>query len=378
MFPMKKQKEKALIKKWSIYLLLLSVACPLLIFLWLTHVVTGHKVLGTTTVALVPAIYEPITHSSSNGKTSVQLLRNMGVNFVFRGTFQWGKGSTSMHDFMTVSSIIQQFKKAVPHLIFEGGIGTQYLSINSIWPDGSTISSSDFASMIGGKTTFVYDASGYYPDLASQVFRKYLVAWGKRQIDEGVDGMFFDSPFGYVERKAKTLHYTQAQEVQAYKQYASYLYNGTDGVVKNLRAYAATKGKKFFVTINAEQCKYVVSFYAKYPYMIQPNDYVSCSLEDSDFTNPSLIPVENFGSLKTTIRSVMKKDVPIFVFIDWPHQMTYFKKLTTRQQSTLLTNIYKATKVQGMYFALPVYTSGAAYDSVAWGTYSTMLSLVGK
>lgn len=374
------------------YLFLMYISIGLvgiifLAFLFITSVykavlgisVTKSTAVHTKVFHLQPVIYESTLRNTATGQTAVQLLKSVGTTFVFRGTFQWGSGSVDPAYFRKIKNNITQLKQAMPGIRFEGGIGTQYLAQGSIWPDGTPLSSSDYAAMCGhdkaGNCLNFPGANGYTPDLASARYRKYLVEWGERQIDEGIDGMFFDSPFSYAKYKVNTLGYNA---MQTYKIYAGYLYNGQDGVVKNLRTYALSKGRKFFDTINAETCNQAVSFFSNYPYMLQPNDYISCSFEQADFnlhSNPSLSVSENFAAIKRALIKLMKKNVPIIAFIDWPGQMTPFEKLTTQQQATILKNIYDATKINGVSFALPVYISGASYDSTWYGTYRSMVKL---
>ena len=330
--------------------------------------------------AFLPVIYEPTTQNASNGESALQLLKGLTTTFVFRGIFQWGKSSPIAADFSGVTNNIHNLKQAIPGLIYEGGIGAQYFDKKSTWTNGSIISTADFTSMVarnkqGGYLTFP-GSSGYVPDLASPLYQKYLEQWSEKQIDAGVDGIFFDDPFYYAQYKVNVLH---ANASTIYQEYANYLYYNQNSVVKELRSYATAKGRPFFVTINAGRCNSLLTFFTKYPFTLQPNDYISCSFALNDFnanSNPSLQVTEDFNAIKQAAQNIMHKNVPIITFIDWPSEMNMFKKLTTQQQITVLSNIYATTKSQGIYFALPVLVKGQHYDALGNGTYDAMTRLV--
>ena len=328
-------------------------------------------------VGLVPAVYEPISQSSANGDTAKKLLGGLGTDFVFRGVFMWGNGLADV-SFKALAANIDQLRDQTPHLLFEGGIGTQFLEPGSTWANGSPISTSDFDNMIAmdksGHFLLYNGGPGYVPDLASALYRSYVIGWGEKQIDAGVDGLLFDDPYIYADYQVAEMGQNPGE---TYKNYSGYLFSNPDAVVRSLRAYAASKGREFFATTNLGTCDATRAFIANYPYAVQSNDYISCSFETQDFdphANPSLVPKDDFGGIVTTIRKFTRR--PIITFIDWPSQMTLFQELSTQQQITALTNIYRATKMHGLYFALPVYVAAQNYDAAADGTYGAMARLV--
>ena len=84
-------------------------------------------------------------------------------------------------------------------------------------------------------------------------------------------------------------------------------------------------------------------------------------------------PVENFTQLKASITAVV--NVPIMVFIDWPDQQFALGNMTTLQQVAVLTNLANKLDASGLPFVYHVYHHVPLYDSVAEGTYSTLLQL---
>lgn len=328
--------------------------------------------------AIVPVLWESTNFNMSNGETAVQAASQFNADFIFRGTFQWGLGGvqagpeSSTPLFVKTSQGIRSLKQSNPELLYEGGFGTQYLPRNVTWVNGTAISDVAFNEMVGknasGGWLQLAGYEGYIPDLASPTFRAYVEQWSERQIDEGVDGMFFDEPYAYANYLVNVEH---QDPTTVYNQYGGYM----NGIVQSLKSYASAHGRTFFATINSGQCDNVQG-QLHYPALINFVSYVSCSADIEDFnatTNPSLQPVENFTQLKASITAVV--NVPIMVFVDWPSQQTALLGLTTQQQIQVLTNLDNPLKESGIIFVYEVFHHMPTYDSVAEGTYAALLQL---
>jgi hypothetical protein len=333
---------------------------------------------ASASAAIVPILWESTNFNMSNGETPVQAAAQFKANFIFRGSFQWGfqgvhagpESSTPL--FLKTSHGIASLKESNPHLLFEGGFGTQFLPRNVTWVNGTAISDAAFNDMVGknssGGWLQLYGYEGYVPDLASPTFRTFVAQWSERQIDEGVDGMFFDDPYLYADYLVNVEH---QDPTTVYDQYAGYM----SSVVQSLKSYGSGQGRAFFATINSGWCDHVQG-QLQYPSLIKFVSYVSCSADMRDFNataNPSLSPVENFTQLKASITAAV--DVPIMVFVDWPGQQSALLKLTTQQQIRVLTNLHNQLEESGMIFVYEVFHHLPTYDSVAEGTYSALLQL---
>lgn len=325
---------------------------------------------------LVPILWESTTFDLSNGETPVQAAAAFHANFLFRGTFQWGLGGAQVGPesssplFAHLSQSIRALKHSDPGLIYEGGYGTQYLPTNATWPNGTAVAPPSLAGMIAKNSTggLMTGYTGYVPDLASQEYRTYVVQWSERQVDEGVDGIFYDDPYQYA---SYLVNVENQNATVVYNAYAGYM----DSVVKAVQSYASAQGRSFFATINSGTCDEIQD-QLDYPATINFVSYVSCSADAADFnatSNPSFQPVENFTQLRAAITAMV--DVPIMVFIDWPTQQFALGNLTTSQQDTVLTNLYHSVESSGMAFVFEVFHHSPRYDSVAEGTYSTSLRL---
>jgi len=327
---------------------------------------------------LVPILWESTLFNMSNGETAVQAASQFNANFIFRGTFQWGltgvkagpESSTPL--FIKLSESIKALKQSNPNLVYEGGFGTQFLPRNDVWPNGTAISDVDFNSMVGknssGGWVQLWGFNGYVPDLASPTFRAFVIQWSERQIDEGVDGMFFDDPYTYADH---LVNVERQNASKVYNQYAGYM----NSTVQSLKSYASAHGRTFFATINSGRCDSIQG-QLRYPALLSFESYFTCSATDEDFdatANPSLRPLENFTQLKASITAVV--NVPIMVFIDWPGQQAALGRMTTQKQIAVLTNLGNKLKASGLPFVYHVYHHSPLYDSVAEGTYSTLLQL---
>ena len=314
----------------------------------------------------------------SNGETPVQAATQFNANFIFRGTFQWGfqgvhagpESSTPL--FIKTSQGIRSLKQSNPHLLYEGGFGTQYLPRNVTWVNGTAISDVAFSDMVGKNTSGgwlqLYGYEGYVPDLASPTFRTFVVQWSERQIDEGVDGMFFDDPYLYADYLVNVEH---QDPTTVYDEYGGYMKT----IVQSLESYGSAHARAFFATVNSGWCDHI-QVQLQHPALISFVSYVSCSPDMEDFNataNPSLQPVEDFTQLKTSITAVV--NVPTMVFVDWPGQQSALLALTTQQQIRVLTNLDNQLKKNGIIFVYEVFHHLPTYDSVAEGTYSALLQL---
>lgn len=325
---------------------------------------TNTTVLGTTSQkpSFLPILYE----TTSSNKQATGILTQLGTTFVFRGTFRWGTGTPTFDSHAAAS--IKALKAANPKLVFEGGIGTQLYNLE--------------------------DTSN----------RHEAIGWGEKQIEEGVDGMFFDNPY-VVYGISST--------------YVNALFNGDYGsngygVIRTLRNFAdANYHRKFFAVINTNCDDFIGSnsLWHRYPYAIQQTDYVSCGIfpdaTSIQYGYPYFLKTENqyaqyFSTLKANVLQVMGKTVPVMVYIDWngcpagesyhgpqpshggdgqyfdTGYMGYYERLSTSDKSKLLTTLYNSAQQAGVSFVLPAHVGGAcSYDAVGDRLWDTLLSLVG-
>jgi len=323
----------------------------------------------------VPAMYETTIALAQDGRGAAQLLPPTHTDFIMRGWMKWGTGLNRYYP--QLKSSVSQLKTIMPDVIYEGGISAQFVDPHDTWSSGLKISASDFNMMLA------YDISGqpiplaygYMPDLASLVYRKYLTGWCQKQINAGVDAIFFDGVYGYAEYKINTMG--QNPDV-VNSQYTGYYKT----VVDNLKSYAASRGRQFLAARSGGVLAAAVGIYQQYPVLLRADDFIHGSFNILDFS-PPFVPVENFVKIKSQLTQAKGSSVPIIMYFDWvgadPNtQMSKFAALSTADQVTVLKNIDAATKAAGILFAYPVYggdTSDGKYDSVKYGTYDTIVGI---
>jgi len=313
----------------------------------------------------VVAVYSPTSAKASDGRTSTQLLQ--GANGVMCGFLKWGITPTSIYPFLETQ--ISNMKLSMRGLVYQGGIGTEYLLQGDTWADGSAISQSAFNSMLardasGNPIPF---ADGYLPDLASSAYRDFLVGWSKKQVDAGVDSMFFDGIYYYANYRIYVMGQNHDQTLTQYSGYFKV-------IADQLKSYAGSKGTRVFITLNNGYGGDI----KLHPYQ----DFATVSFSPQDF-DPPFTPHENWAQIKADAAQAMGRPVPIVAFIDWAGSLvgtplSKLASLSSADQVTVLRNLDASTKAAGVFFAYPVYggdTVYGKYDSVKYGTYNTIVAL---
>ena len=309
--------------------------------------------------------YQQTNWMSHDGRNATQLLAGMDADFVMRGWFK--SVIESPNWFVTLQNSISELKAARPSIIYEGGISASTIISGDTYADGTAISPADFSCMqakdVNGNP--ITHNAGYLSDLACPAYQTFLTGWCERQIDAGVDALFFDEVYTYAGYKIRQLG---ADPASTYNQYEGYFAS----LVSTLKSYASSKSRSLLVTTNGG---YATRLHpTSYDVTYQAQDFLTFSIGLNDFVPPFNLQ-ENWAQLKQTLGL----NLPIMAFIDFsnPGQdtaMTRFAKLSTQDQITVLKEIDAATRAAGVLFAYPIFLAHA-YDATAAGTYDTIVSL---
>jgi len=209
-----------------IFVLVLIILISVLLIYGFKH--KERKYTGTITITPLPqstnlslrdarvaVVFEPINAKASDGRNATILLQDMKADFVLRGYFKWGRClewypwvglpctyQEQLQSLNELSSLISQLKRERPNLIFGGTITFSHLDPKDTYADGTPIGD-DWEQMAfrDKKGNLVKFYGGYVADIASPLWRKYLIGWAEKQIDAGVDSFFFDQHFMAAEKK---------------------------------------------------------------------------------------------------------------------------------------------------------------------------------
>lgn len=324
------------------------------------------------------ALYEPTLRSNYLGQSALTVLSPMNIDFLMRGFFKWGYHPNANLIYSLLALNIIELKQAKPNLLYQGAITASRIDTIDTWPDFITPLSNDDIN-----NCKCYDTSGnaipflggYMADIASPIFRNFIVGWAKKQIDAGVDAMFFDERLKCAEIKISQ----GADLVTTLNQYAQYFQEIADSV----RAYASSQSKKVYITTNSNAIFFQPQFISYIASSYNMLDFITMSFNKNNFY-PPYMPQENWIQIKYLVDSIMGRSVPVIVFIDWTEncydcQLTLFSQLSSNLQNTLLHRLDSATKSAGVIFAYPVYGGNASaindslYDAMKFNTYDTIV-----
>jgi hypothetical protein len=269
----------------------------------------------------VACLYEPLTGTIGArdiGKV-VDTLSELKPDLVFRAFFKYGPSPQAKYD--ELKQAIAKLKPRLPNVIVVGGLAPQFVPRNEIDPDtGARIPEETLQEMafkpeslgIGfdpDKLPTYFEAmpnseifspmGGFFPDMANPKFRELLLRWAQKQIDAGVDAVWFDLPLE-VPRFALRAKLIDKQH-PVYKRY----WDAWQTVAEQTRAYARENyGKHILISCNGGPTL--------------GNDFVTLPLpllNREAFLNG--IPDKYFRDMKAWSRREIGWDVPILAFIDW-------------------------------------------------------------
>lgn len=321
---------------------------------------------------------------------SINLLMKADPDFIFRGFFKmdsnWGYGQDKTL-YTQLADAITKLKEKKPSILFEGAINAAYLDPADTWADGTPLSEDDINSMVvyvNGKPVTrdrpqLPKKIDYAADIANKKYRDFIVGWSEKQIDAGVDCLFYDEPFINLKYKAKTKQDLQATYEEQLPIYEDQYWKD---IVDRVKSYAASKGKTVYITANQNYDSIMQLHPWKYL------DFVTVQIQKEDLADTRVN--ENWDLLKQKVRTAHGKDVPIIVFMDWANDpklaLGLFAGMSTDNQNRFLELIDQATSKNGILFAYPMHGGEpgipvkssqfeGVYDSLDYGTYDNIVQL---
>ncbi|RKY31947.1 MAG: hypothetical protein DRP67_01670 [Candidatus Omnitrophota bacterium] len=234
--------------------------------------------------------------------------------------------------------------------------------------------------------------STFYPDITNSQYQKLLIDWAKKQIDCGVDALWFDMLLGQVNILKKLLLRQGLTEKEIYNHPAiKESYEAMVKVLKEIREYGYKKYNKYIYLG-------MWSTIADIPYQMPELDFIYASPMTREEILNLKIDEERWDEEFSKIRRRFGKDIPIYVYISWGHTTktqlgTFSQKLSKEKQRKyieLVDNFCKERRVNYIYplhggfmgidAKILSYGKYPLYDSLApeFDTYETIKILARK
>lgn len=241
-----------------------------------------------------------------------------------------------------------------------------------------------FQQMFGGQ---FQNITGYFPDINNPEFQELLMSWVKKQIDAGVDAIWFDLLFyqaSYFLQATCTKPKNQCASLPDFDFAAPAVQQSFYSAVKivdDTHSYAQSVGKKVYVGSWANSIYYSQ---ARPDLYIQPTlDFVTITTQDSsnglNEFETGLYDDAFWSEFKTDVSKGFG-NIPIFVFLDWGFSNSpteIFARMSTSEQQNALVSASQYFKSKGIVFVYPVHggtvATGAAssWNDIISQNYST-------
>jgi len=299
----------------------------------------------------VAVVYERVTDGMVMNRSVddvISLLKEMGVDFVFRGWWRWTpcpnrcedlpsskarmRCEFSGYSYKHLEDAIFMIKQEIPEIIFCGAIPAQIIPKEVVWnpktgeiiryPEtwdlaldpgkwGLDMSKEEFQCLFGKTHLWVpegldcglynpEDVSAYFPDITNPKFQELILSWAERQIDAGVDAIWIDMLFkqaGLLYRLTNDFNHPAVRES----------YDAACAIVDKIHEYGKERGKHIFVG------SWASAIHFPYP---PPNlDFVTISPSAKEVREIRLNE-EKWDEIIGKIREKFG-EILIIAFIDW-------------------------------------------------------------
>jgi len=328
----------------------------------------------------VSVAYVDITSKASDGRDSVQLLTPIKPDYIFRAYWKWGDLPDSKHQ--SYKQKISDLKNAIPGVYVGGFLPLQCIQrapfsrTTDRWTNGSTISTTDFNSMIlyGNDSQPLSHYDCYVPDPRSTLFQDFIVGWAKKENEAGVDIIHYDGDgialgMAYAHGTITDLH--------AFDDSFKTIFERTRNeagvlVTSNNMGIGNTRGIPY-------------GFYSVEPHL----DFIDGQVWNKTLDKPFVLH-ENYTASREHMMIVYGKEIPLNLFMDYAagtsdSALAKFVSLSLDDKKTILKMIDDDAKAHGASFIYPIHGGSyvnptnpldrGTYDSVKFGIYDTIVEL---
>lgn len=313
--------------------------------------------------AKVVSLYESILDTDE--QTLTRILADTGTEVVFRAYFQVaGPAGTNTQDSRLLRDRITHIKATLPWVNFMGGVDA-YGYCGSQLP----LNASEFLYVLPNGNMPKEAPNCWDLDIAKPAARKIVLDMAYTLIDAGFDLLFFDC----LDCLAGTFNLPINPYMEAWRQIAS--------AVKD---YAQTKyGREIQVCVNTAWNADI------WPYQ----DFISLGLTGTgaEMIRNQKLQID-WGTIKTNIKSVYGRLLPIMFFLDWgsyeESPMVALASLPREDQNKAITLLHDTALREGLLFVYPLHGGDImtyaqieqglpwrVYDAIEQGTYDTIEQL---
>jgi len=289
----------------------------------------------------------------------VDYILGANIDFIFRGNLHFGREQSTPEFRQAFTQIITMLKAAKPTILVQGGTA-QCIVVRADDLDpytGQPLTEEQLMNMVLRDPNTgepLRDPLGrtYVPDITKEITRDFVVGMAQREIDCGVDSVFFDDPY-YGARRIGLPE----------SSYDPYLLD----IFQRTRDYAATQGKQLLITANNQ---FNILRLAK-------PDYVATICPGVDICtigwaiHPETLELIWDIDYPTAVTMIKNKlgDIPIHCFMDYAWRirqmpLTVFGSSPLTQQQRLIREMDTLARANGI---LPVYPLHICWEVIPLG-----------
>jgi len=327
----------------------------------------SHGMPGTKTDFQHPIFYQNMLDKSLD--TFLGEVVPFNPDYVARAYLRWdGTGSNSFNPSL-LRSYVAALKNRVPSAVVGYCQSGGFVASDFTWPDGHQISQAEMDSWLlrgpNGETV-PSGYIGYIADIRIGGFQQYLLTWARALLDAGADVIDYDLPYFAAYTLITKWGYDRTTIMSAYDSAWTVMYDQTKQM-----------GAKYVAIHNGE--RYVVMQVGDLHPM---GDFAYVTVNTDDVKGFTFGSSSEWAQVKSWGEARQMQVIPMFDYgFTSKMGLPVFASYSTADQIKYLSVLHDESAAVGLKFLYPVHGgalgSGAGnYDSVQYGTYATMVSLV--
>lgn len=287
-------------------------------------------------------------------------------DYVARAYLRWD-GKNFNPDLLR--SYVTALKNRVPSVLVGYCESGGFVASDFTWPDGHQVSQAEMDSWLlrgpNGETV-PSGYIGYITDIRIAGFQQYLLTWSQALLNAGADVIDYDLPYFAAYTMITKWGYDQNTIMSAYDTAWTSIYSQTKQM-----------GAKYVAIHNGE--RYVVMQVGDLHPM---GDFAYVTVNTDDVKGFTFGSSSEWSQVKSWGEARQMQVIPMFDYgFTSKMGLPVFASHSTADQIRYLNILHDESAAVGMKFLYPVHGGALGsgqgnYDSVQYGTYVTMVSLV--